>query len=109
MLDRRRIFMLKTGAALCNIGRGGLLDHQALAEALTAGTLSGAILDVFDPEPPPPSSLLWDVPNLIMMPHVTSDDLDHYLPLTYDLVFANAARLAAGEPLLNRVDPLLGY
>jgi len=43
------------------------------------------------------------------MPHVTSDDLDAYLPATFDLVFANALRLASGEPLLNRVDPGTGY
>jgi hypothetical protein len=43
------------------------------------------------------------------MPHVSSDDLDEYLPATFDLVFANAARLSRGEPLHNRVDPGLGY
>jgi hypothetical protein len=45
----------------------------------------------------------------MMMPHVTSDDADAYLPMTYDLVFANADRLARGEPLINRVDPARGY
>jgi phosphoglycerate dehydrogenase-like enzyme len=109
LLDRRRLGLMKRGAGIYNIGRGGLLDHDALAERLAAGALSGAILDVFDPEPLPAGSPLWDVENLVVMPHVSSDDLDEYLPATFDLVFANAARLSRGEPLLNRVDRGLGY
>ena len=100
---------MKPGAGLYNIGRAGLIDHVALAECLASGAIGGAILDVFDPEPLPAESPLWDVDNLVVMPHVTSDDLDAYLPATYDLVFANALRLANGEPLLNRVDPKRGY
>lgn len=109
MIDRRRLGLLKPGAGLFNIGRAGLLDHVALADGLASGAISGAILDVFDPEPLPADSPLWDVPGLMMMPHVTSDDTDAYLPMTYDLVFANADRLARGQPLLNRVDPARGY
>jgi phosphoglycerate dehydrogenase-like enzyme len=109
LLDRRRLGLMKPGAGLYNIGRGGLIDHVALAECLASGAIGGAILDVFDPEPLPADSPLWDVGNLVVMPHVTSDDLDGYLPATYDLVFANALRLGKGEPLLNRVDPELGY
>lgn len=109
LFDRRRLGLMKPGAGLFNIGRAGLLDHAALADALTSGAIGGAVLDVFDPEPLPPDSPLWDVRGLIMMPHVTSDDLDTYMPLTYDLVFANAARLSRGERLLNAVDPGRGY
>jgi phosphoglycerate dehydrogenase-like enzyme len=109
MFDRRRLSLLKPGAGLFNIGRAGLLDHDALATNLKSGAISGAILDVFDPEPLPADSPLWDVPGLIMMPHVTSDDADAYLPMTYDLIFANADRLAQNKPLINRVDPALGY
>ena len=109
LLDRRRLALMKPGAGLYNIGRAGLIDHVALAECLTSGAIGGAILDVFDPEPLPADSPLWDVDNLLVMPHVTSDDLDAYLPAAYDLVFANALRLANGEPLLNRVEPQRGY
>ena len=109
LLDRRRLALMKPGAGLYNVGRGGLIDHVALAECLASGAIGGAILDVFDPEPLPADSLLWDVENLVVMPHVTSDDLDGYLPATYDLVFANALRLAKGRPLLNVVDRQLGY
>jgi glyoxylate/hydroxypyruvate reductase A len=78
-------------------------------EALRSGALSGAILNVFDPEPLPESSPLWHADNVVLMPHVTSDDLDEYLPKTLDLVFANAARLMNGETLFNRIDPARGY
>ena len=91
---------MKTGPALINV---------AHAKALESGKLSGAILDVFDPEPLPASSPLWKVPNLIITPHCSSDDLDHYLPLTLDLAFANVARLRAGKRLKNAVDPATVY
>ena len=98
-----------TGAGLINVGRAGVVDYAELAKALKSGKLSGAILDVFDPEPLPASSPLWQVPNLIITPHCSSDDLDHYLPLTLDLAFANVARLRDGKRLKNAVDPATGY
>ena len=101
--------MMKPGASIYNVGRGGLIDHVALVECLRSGAIGGAVLDVFDPEPLPPDSPLWDTPNLVVMPHVTSDDLDTYLPDTFDLVFANAVRQSRGEPLLNSVDRDRGY
>jgi phosphoglycerate dehydrogenase-like enzyme len=109
LIDRRRFALMKPGAAFFNIGRAGSVDHDALADGLRSGALSGAIIDVFDPEPLPVTSPLWHVENLILTQHVTSDDLDLYLPKTFDLVFANAARLQRGEPLLNAVDPARGY
>lgn len=109
LLNRRRLAMMKPGAGIYNVGRGGLIDHVALAECLTSGAIGGAVLDVFDPEPLPPDSPLWGTPNLVVMPHVTSDDLDTYLPDTFDLVFTNAARQSRGEPLLNSVDRERGY
>lgn len=109
LLDRRRIALMKPGAGLLNVGRAGSLDHDALVAALRSGALSGAILDVFDPEPLPASSPLWHAKNVVLTQHVTSDDLDAYLPKTYDLVFANAARLLRGETLLNTVDRARSY
>jgi phosphoglycerate dehydrogenase-like enzyme len=104
LLNRGRCGLLKRGVGLINIGRAGLIDNDAMIEALRDGTISSAILDVFDPEPLPARSELWSVPNLLLMPHVTSDDEDLYLPKTFDLVFENARRLLLGAPLLNVVD-----
>jgi phosphoglycerate dehydrogenase-like enzyme len=109
IIDRRRLGLMKRGAGLINVGRGGCLDHGALIGALEAGTLAGAVIDVYDPEPLPESSPLWRAPNLVMIPHVSSDDLELYMPKTYDLAFANVGRLMRGERLLNAVDPKLGY
>ena len=109
LIDRKALTAMKRGAGLLNIGRAGVVDYDALCTALIDGTISGAILDVFDPEPLPPDSPLWSTPNLIITPHCSSDDLEHYLPLTLDLVFENAARLASGGELKNRVDPGRGY
>jgi phosphoglycerate dehydrogenase-like enzyme len=109
LIDRRRLRMLRRGIGLINVGRAGLLDHAALIQSLKDGTISSAIIDVYDPEPLPSDSPLWHVPNLLLMPHVTSDDEDRYLPKTLDLVFENVRRLAAGRPLINMVDPQREY
>lgn len=109
LLDRGRIGLMKSGAGFFNIGRAACVDHTALAEALRSGALSGAVLDVYDSEPLPASSPLWRTDNLLLMPHVTSDDPEHYLPKTFDLVFSNVARFLYGESLVNTVDPERGY
>ena len=109
LIDGRRLALMKPGAGLINMSRAGLVDYKALAEALRNGHLGGAVLDVFDPEPLPADSPLWDTPNLVMTPHVSSDDLEHYIPRTLDLLFENLRRHLAGEPLKNRVRPALGY
>lgn len=109
LFDRRRLGLMKPGAGLINMGRAQVIDYEALAACLSTGALSGAVLDVFDPEPLPASSPLWTTPNLVMTPHVSSDDRDAYVPLTLDLVFDNIGRLLRGEPLANVVRPELGY
>jgi phosphoglycerate dehydrogenase-like enzyme len=109
LLDRRRIGLMKPGAALLNMGRATLVDHDALVAALRSGTLSGAVLDVFDPEPLPPDSVLWDAPNLTIVPHCSSDDADSYAAGVLDLTFDNAARLLAGRRLKNRLNPAREY
>ena len=109
LVDRRRIGLMKPGAGLVNMARGPVVDTDALAAALTAGRLAGAVLDVFDPEPLPAASPLWDTPNLVITPHVAGDDDVSYIPRTLDLFFDNVARTLAGRPLRNRVRPKLGY
>ena len=68
-----------------------------------------AILDVFDPEPLPETSPLWNTPNLIITPHCSSDDTDSYIPNTLDLMLGNIRRIFAGDPVINKVDPNLEY
>ena len=69
LFDRRRLERMKPGAGIVNVGRSSAMDYEALSDLLRAGHLSGAIIDVFDPEPLPPESPLWHVPNLVVTPH----------------------------------------
>jgi phosphoglycerate dehydrogenase-like enzyme len=69
MLDARRFGLLKPGAVLVNIGRGPIVDADAMITALRSGRLSGAAVDVFDTEPLPADSPLWEAPNCIITPH----------------------------------------
>lgn len=104
LMGREEFSLMKRGAAFINMSRGGLVDPKALEEALRADHLSCAIIDVTFPEPLPPDSSLWDAPNLIITPHVLSDDIDQYIPRTLDIFFENVRRSIAGEPLTNVVD-----
>jgi len=109
MIGARELALMKPGAGLINVGRAAVVDYDALRDRLAAGQLSGAILDVFDPEPLPPDSPLWQTEKLLVTPHISADDGDSYVPLTLDLFFANMRRYLAGEPLQNVVRPELGY
>lgn len=109
MLDRRRIALLPEGAKVVNMGRGGLLDQDAFCDALDAGRLAGAVLDVFVPEPVPPGHRLWATPNLVMTPHVSADDPATYIPRSLDIFFENLRADRDGAVLPNRFDPARGY
>lgn len=109
LLDRRRLELLKPSAGVINIGRQSIMDYDALCDMLDSGRLSGAILDVFDPEPVAPQSRLWNTTNLIVTPHVSADDGEAYVPMTLDLFLRNMERYIAGQPLLNPIQPELGY
>jgi phosphoglycerate dehydrogenase-like enzyme len=109
LLDRATLAAAKPGVGLINIGRAGLLDHEAVVDLLKTGHISGAILDVFASEPLPAASPLWSAPNLIVSPHVSSDDLDGYMRETMNLVCRNLRAFLAGRRLSNVVDPARGY
>ena len=109
ILDRRRIALLPQGAAVINIGRGPLIEQDALCDALDGGDLAGAVLDVFDPEPVPPHDRIWTTRNVIMTPHVSVDDAVSYIPRSLDIFFANLTALERGEPLVTPVDFSRGY
>ena len=109
LMTRARLDLMKPTAGIINIGREAVMDYDALCDKLEEGTLGGAILDVFDPEPIAEGSRLWGTKNLIITPHVSADDGDAYVPMTLGLFFRNLRLFLAGEPLLNPVRPDLGY
>jgi phosphoglycerate dehydrogenase-like enzyme len=109
MIGRAQLARLKPAAGLVNMGRAQIVDYGALCEALTAGRLSGAILDVYEQEPLPADSPLWQTPNLVVNPHCSSDDADNYIPASLDLLFDNVRRLLAGRRLRNVVTDEKGY
>lgn len=104
IISEEALGWLPAHAGVMNVSRGPLLDQEALHRKLAAGELSGAILDVFDVEPLPGDSILWTTPNLIITPHVSSDDLVNYMPLTLDLTIENLRNELAGRPYKNVVD-----
>ena len=101
---------MKSSAYFFNLARGGLVDEVALVQALQQGQLAGAGLDVFETEPLPADSPLWQVDpeRLIISPHV-SGFTPHYDDRASDLFAENLRRYLAGEPLLNLVDRERGY
>jgi phosphoglycerate dehydrogenase-like enzyme len=99
---------MRPTARLVNVGRGGLVVTDDLADALSAGRIAGAALDVFDTEPLPADSPLWTVPGLLVSPHMSGDTvgwLDDLAALYVD----NLVRWLDGRPLRNVVDLRLGY
>jgi phosphoglycerate dehydrogenase-like enzyme len=108
MIDAATLALMKPGAWLINVARGRLVDERALIRALRDGPIGGAILDTFRDEPLSPSSPFYDLPNVIVTPH-TSWSSGRVLDRSVELFCDNLRRYAAGEPLLNVVDPALGY
>ena len=102
------VALLRGDAWLVNLGRGGLIDEPALVAALAAGTIGGAALDVFTTEPLPAASPLWDLPNVIVSPHMSGDFRGWDTALT-GLFLEQLKRYRAGLPLANVVDKTLGY
>jgi len=108
MIDRETIARMKDGAWLVNIARGAVVDTDALVEALDAGKLGAAFLDVTDPEPLPEGHALWNRDNVLITPHVAARaELSGERRLA--LMLENMRRFGAGEPLLNVVDKAAGY
>ena len=84
-----------------NIGRGALLDQDALCDLLDNGHLSGAVLDVFTPEPIPPGHRLWTTRNLVISPHTAADNPATYNPRSLDIFLENLRAYRDGRPLPN--------
>ena len=104
LMNESRIALMKDGAVLISAGRGSVLDQDALVRAMQAGKLWGAALDVTDPEPLPPDSPLWDVPNLLLTPHVAGGmRLEITRRKCVEMAQENLRRYLAGEQLENLV------
>ena len=106
--DAAAFAAMKPTARFVNVGRGATVDEAALVEALRAGTIAGAAIDVFEEEPLPEDSPLWDMEQVIVCPHISGDvegwELD-FANVFYD----NVHRWLRGEPLRNVVDKRLGF
>jgi len=108
LVGRSVLQKMKPTACLVDVSRGGVVDHNALIEALSEKRLGGAALDVFPVEPLPASSPLWDMPNVILSPHVGGAS-DRYFEQATALFAANLQRYLTDQPLLNEFDPRRGY
>lgn len=109
LIGAREFRSMRPGVGFINVGRARVVDYQAMQSGLTAGHVSGAIVDVFDPEPLPPDAELWAAPNLILAPHVVLDDAERFLGNCLDIGFANLARYLDKGRLRNRVSRSTGY
>lgn len=109
ILNRHRIGLLPAHAGVVNIGRGELVEQEALLDALDAGKLAGAVLDVMIPEPIPPGHRLWRTRNLTLTPHMSAGDPLTYMPRSLDIFLDNLAAYRAGRALPNEVDLTRGY
>jgi phosphoglycerate dehydrogenase-like enzyme len=107
LLDEKFFSAAKHGAFLINVGRGRTVVTDDLVAALESGQIAGAALDVTDPEPLPADHPLWQMDNVIITPHVASRDSNRVRHMI--LLKENLRRFAAGDALLNVVDPELGY
>ena len=109
LISRKRLDLLKPSCGIVNIGRQSTMDYDALCEKLRTNKIAGAILDVFTPEPIELNSKLWQIPNLIITPHVSADDGESYVRLTLDLFIKNLQLFISNKPLVNKVKKDLGY
>jgi glyoxylate/hydroxypyruvate reductase len=108
MFDRRRLGLLKPGAIFVNIGRGPVVDEEALIDALRSGHLRGAALDVYTTEPLPADSPLWELDNVILSPHTAAQSI-HENERIVELFADNLRRYLAGEELRSRIRTDLFY
>jgi len=108
LFDAARFSRMHSGAHFINLGRGALIDEDALVDALQHEAIAGAALDVFQHEPLPADSALWKTPNLIVSPHMSGDVHDYRDTVAAQFI-DNLRRYRAGEPLRNVIDKRLGF
>lgn len=112
ILNYDRLCLMKSDALFINVGRGSLIDTDALIRALEERRIAGAILDVLENEPLAADSPLWKMPNVLITPHISGRGFGHD-PETekkvWDICLENLRRYIAGEDIINEVDMNLGY
>ncbi len=99
---------MKSSARFINLGRGELVDEDALLEALQGGQIAGAGLDVFCTEPLPAGNPFWDLDNVIVSPHISGDYQGHQEAMA-EIFLENFERFRDGRELLNQIDKSLGF
>ena len=110
LLSAERISLLPEKTFIINVGRGTVVDQEALIEALNGGRLAGAALDVMYPEPLPEDHPLWTARNCIITPHISGDmGLPETVDITVDIFCENLRRYAEGRELKNLIDVNMGY
>lgn len=108
LIGERELRAMKETAYIINIGRGAIIQEEALIRALREGWIAGAGLDVFEEEPLPEDSPLWDMENVIITPHYAGIT-PYYADRVVEIFTENLRRYQAGQPLINEVDKRLGY
>jgi phosphoglycerate dehydrogenase-like enzyme len=108
LVDKAIIGRLPPGCIFVNVGRGGVVDEEALVEALRGRRIAGAVLDVFATEPLPPESPLWTLPNVVVSPHAAALS-ERENERIVELFVANLRRFLDGRPLVNTVEPGVWY
>ena len=109
LISKERLNILKPTCGIVNIGRQSVIDYDVLCKKLSNNEIAGAILDVFTHEPIEKKSNLWDTPNLVITPHVSSDDHGNYVNLILDIFIKNLKLFIENKELPNKVDKKLGY
>lgn len=107
-LTMEELRVMKPSSFLINLARGSVVNEEDLVQALREGVIGGAALDVFETEPLPLSSPLWELPHVFITPHVAGLS-PHYMERAAEIVYENLRRYLEGRELINMVDPAVGY
>jgi phosphoglycerate dehydrogenase-like enzyme len=108
LIGEKAMAAMKSTAVIVNVGRGPVIDEQALIQALESQQIRGAALDVFAVEPLPDGHPFWSMSNVLLSPH-TADRVEGFLDPAFNCFFENLERFRKGETLLKVVDKHAGY
>jgi phosphoglycerate dehydrogenase-like enzyme len=109
LMDRRRLGLMKDDAYILNGGRGSAIDQEALCDLMEAGKFAGAGLDVAVPEPLPPSHRLWELPRVLITPHIAGISLAVTLDNVVKIAAHNISAYLSGGEIISEVDSSTGY